>query len=51
MAFGWGWASVDQMRQATELGEITKEDFERITGEPYDVVPVTLQEESTPKKK
>ncbi len=50
MAYGWGWASKEQLRTVTELGELTKEDFERITGEPFDPVPEFLTEPE-PKKK
>lgn len=48
-AYKWGWADIDMLRfmvitDDMPFGEITKEDFERITGEPYDPV----VEESTP---
>ncbi|ARD47558.1 XkdX family protein [Sporosarcina sp. P33] len=38
LAYGWGWATADQLRLATKLGELAKEDFERITGELFDPV-------------
>lgn len=34
-AFGWGWATVEQLREATKYKAITEEDFKRITGEEY----------------
>lgn len=47
LAFGWGWATVDQLRQVVGFGELSKEDFERITGEPFDPV-VEPEPEETP---
>lgn len=36
MAYNWGWATVEQLRLATQYGELTEEEFERITGEEYE---------------
>lgn len=40
LAYGWGWATIEQLRFMTitetmRFGEITVEDFERITGESF----------------
>ena len=37
LAFGWGWATTEQLRTVTDFGELTEEDFERITGEKYEI--------------
>lgn len=36
LAYGWGWATKEQLRLATFYGEISPEDFQRITGEEYE---------------
>lgn len=35
LAFEWGWATTEQLREVVKYGEITEEDFKRITGEDY----------------
>lgn len=35
LAYGWGWCTIEQLNQVVQFGEITEDDFERITGQPY----------------
>ena len=63
-AFKWGWADADLIRMVVitddfPWGEITKEEFEEITGQPFDPIvdppaepepePETPPEDQTPK--
>ncbi|MEK4025768.1 XkdX family protein [Sporosarcina sp. FSL W7-1283] len=64
-AFGWGWVTADQLRlmvitDTFAFGEITKQEYEDITGQPYDLTPTEPDtpeepepetEEPAPKKK
>ncbi|WP_081412584.1 XkdX family protein [Fictibacillus gelatini] len=35
LAYKYNWATKDQLKEAVFYNDLTIEDFERITGEPY----------------
>lgn len=35
LAYKWGWATIEQLRLVVTYGEITEEEFEKITGVPF----------------
>lgn len=37
MAYSWGWATIEQLRLATRYNDLTPEEFEKITGEAYEL--------------